>query len=93
LRGSALTLAPLTSPVAVGVPTGTAQAPVLVRRVTAASAVAAACGTAYGITGTPHTVVAWGKGAQGQIGDGHKATRVYPVPVIAAAPAIPRPWH
>jgi alpha-tubulin suppressor-like RCC1 family protein len=58
-----------------------AATPVLVRRVTTATAVVAGCDAAYAITGSARTVLAWGKGAQGQMGDGHKATRLYPVSV------------
>ena len=58
-----------------------AATPVLVRRVTTATTVLAACNSGYAITGTAHTVMAWGRGDQGQMGDGHKATRVLPVPV------------
>lgn len=59
-----------------------AAIPVLVRRVTTATTVMAACNSGYAIIGTARTVMAWGKGNQGQMGDGHKATRVYPVAVI-----------
>jgi alpha-tubulin suppressor-like RCC1 family protein len=58
-----------------------AATPVLVRRVTTAVTVMAACNSAYAIIGTARTVMAWGKGNEGQMGDGHKATRVFPVPV------------
>lgn len=59
-----------------------AATPVLVRRVTTATSVVAGCNAAYAITGTARTVMAWGRGSQGQMGDGHKVpARVYPVSV------------
>jgi alpha-tubulin suppressor-like RCC1 family protein len=62
-----------------------AATPVLVRRVTTATQVVAGCDYAYAITGTARTVMAWGHGSQGQMGDGHKATRVYPVSVTGVS--------
>jgi alpha-tubulin suppressor-like RCC1 family protein len=55
-----------------------AAGPRLVRRVQDASTVVAACVDAYAIIQPAGTVMAWGQGAQGEIGDGHKAGRPYP---------------
>jgi alpha-tubulin suppressor-like RCC1 family protein len=58
-----------------------AATPVLVRGVQDASTVVAGCVDAYAIIGGTGTVMAWGAGAQGEMGDGHTATRRYPVAV------------
>jgi alpha-tubulin suppressor-like RCC1 family protein len=58
-----------------------AATPVLVRGVHDASTVVAGCVDAYAIIGGTGTVMAWGAGAQGEMGDGHTATRLYPVAV------------
>lgn len=58
-----------------------AVAPVLVRRVRDASTVVAGCVDAYAILRDSGTVLAWGRGDQGEMGDGHTATRVLPVTV------------
>lgn len=55
-----------------------AAGPRLVRRVSEATAVVASCGGGYAITGSAGTVMAWGAGNAGQIGDGHKANRPFP---------------
>jgi alpha-tubulin suppressor-like RCC1 family protein len=55
--------------------------PVLVRRVQNADSVTAGCVDAYAIVGRARTVLAWGKGDQGEMGDGHTATRPLPVTV------------
>lgn len=46
---------------------------------------AVACGTAYAIIQGTRSVMAWGWGAQGEMGDGHTATRLYPVAVTGLA--------
>jgi alpha-tubulin suppressor-like RCC1 family protein len=58
-----------------------AATPVLVRRVTHARTVVAGCVDAYALIEGTGAVMAWGKGDQGEMGDGHTATRVYPVTV------------
>ena len=58
-----------------------AATPVLVSGIHDASAVVAGCVDAYAIIGGTGTVMAWGAGAQGEMGDGHTATRRYPVAV------------
>jgi alpha-tubulin suppressor-like RCC1 family protein len=58
---------------------------VLVHRVTDAAQVVGGCNDAYAILRGTGTVTAWGEGAQGQIGDGHRATRLYPVPAAGLA--------
>jgi alpha-tubulin suppressor-like RCC1 family protein len=55
--------------------------PVLVRRVQDADSVTAGCVDAYAIVGRARTVLAWGQGDQGEMGDGHTATRPLPVTV------------
>jgi alpha-tubulin suppressor-like RCC1 family protein len=55
--------------------------PVLVRRVSHASTVIAGCVDAYAIIGGTGSVMSWGQGTQGQMGDGHTAMRLYPVAV------------
>jgi alpha-tubulin suppressor-like RCC1 family protein len=54
-----------------------AAGPRLVRRVSDASTVVASCYSAYAIIQPAGTVMAWGAGSAGQIGDGHKANRPY----------------
>jgi alpha-tubulin suppressor-like RCC1 family protein len=63
-----------------GTRTGAAT-PVLVRRVNGAAAVVAGCVDAYAIIHGSGTVMAWGEGDQGEMGDGHTATRTLPVQV------------
>jgi alpha-tubulin suppressor-like RCC1 family protein len=58
-----------------------APAPVLVRRLSHAAAVVPGCVDAYAIIQGTRSVMAWGAGAQGEMGDGHTATRLYPVAV------------
>ena len=58
-----------------------ADAPVLVRRVHGAAAVVAGCVDAYAIISGSGTVMSWGEGDQGEMGDGHTATRTLPVQV------------
>lgn len=58
-----------------------AATPVLVSGIHDASTVVAGCVDAYAIIGGTGTVMAWGAGAQGEMGDGHTATRRYPVTV------------
>ena len=58
-----------------------AATPVLVRRVSHASTVIAGCVDAYAIIEGTRSVMSWGQGTQGQMGDGHTATRLYPVAV------------
>ncbi|HEX4256547.1 MAG TPA: hypothetical protein VH089_15740 [Streptosporangiaceae bacterium] len=58
-----------------------AATPVLVSGIHDASTVVAGCVDAYAIIGGTGTVMAWGAGAQGEMGDGHTATRPYPVAV------------
>lgn len=58
-----------------------AATPVLVAGMNDASTVVAGCVDAYAIIRGTGTVVAWGAGAQGEMGDGHTATRLYPVTV------------
>jgi alpha-tubulin suppressor-like RCC1 family protein len=58
-----------------------AATPVLVRRVSGASTVVANCVDAYAVIRGTGTVMAWGRGDQGEMGDGHTATRSLPVMV------------
>jgi hypothetical protein len=58
-----------------------AATPVLVRGVNDASTVVAGCVDAYAVIQGTGTVLAWGEGAQGEMGDGHTATRRDPVTV------------
>jgi len=62
-----------------------AAGPRLVRRVRDASTVVAACVDAYAIIQPAGTVMAWGQGAQGEIGDAHNADRPYPEAVSGLA--------
>ena len=63
----------------------TAATPVLVRRVSHASMVVPGCVNAYAIIAGTRSVMAWGEGAQGEMGDGQTATRLYPVAVTGLA--------
>jgi alpha-tubulin suppressor-like RCC1 family protein len=58
-----------------------AATPVLVRRVDHAATVVAGCVDAYAIIQGTRSVMSWGQGTQGQMGDGHTAARLYPVTV------------
>jgi alpha-tubulin suppressor-like RCC1 family protein len=58
-----------------------ARSPRLVRRVSDAGRVVAGCVDAYAIIQPAGTVMAWGYGVQGEMGDGRKATQLYAVPV------------
>jgi len=61
--------------------TTSSATPVLVERVSHAATVIAGCVDAYAIIEGTRSVMSWGQGTQGQMGDGHTAMRLYPVTV------------